>query len=180
MKMNAFVSAILIAGLAGAVNAMELKSTDIQDGQTMANAQVFNGFGCSGDNISPQLTWSDPPDGTKSYVIMAYDPDAPTGSGWWHWTAFNIPATVTSLEAGAGAADKMPAGSVLGRTDFGTSMYGGPCPPEGATPHHYIFTVYALGIDSLPLDSMAPGAMVGFYARANALGEASITALYGR
>lgn len=148
----------------------------------MSEAQVFDGFGCSGDNISPALTWSGAPAGTKSFAITAYDPDAPTGSGWWHWVVFNLPADINTLPSGAGAAsgEGMPDGAVQSRTDFGTPGYGGACPPEGDGPHRYQFKVWALDTDSLPLDASASGAMVGFYLNAHALDTATLQVTYQR
>ena len=143
---------------------------------------VFNGFGCVGANLSPALSWRHPPKGTRSFAVTAYDPDAPTGSGWWHWVVFNLPAETRELAAGAGdpAADKMPAGAVQSRTDFGKSGWGGPCPPQGDRPHRYVITVHALKVDKIDLDENAPAAMVGFMINANRLAKASITAFYGR
>lgn len=143
---------------------------------------VFNGFGCVGANLSPALSWRHPPKGTRSFAVTAYDPDAPTGSGWWHWVVFNLPAETRELAAGAGdpAADKMPAGAVQSRTDFGKSGWGGPCPPQGDRPHRYVITVHALKVDKIELDENAPAAMVGFMINANRLAKASITAFYGR
>ncbi|PDT04019.1 YbhB/YbcL family Raf kinase inhibitor-like protein [Rhizobium chutanense] len=179
-----FITAALIAasvfGATAAQAEMKLTSKDLTAGKTMADAQVFNSFGCSGKNISPELTWSGAPEGTKSFAVMAYDPDAPTGSGWWHWSVFNIPADASKIATGASGEKKLPAGAVEGHTDFGTSGYGGACPPAGDAPHHYQFTVYALSVDKLPLPDTAPGAMVGFYVRANTLGKASLEVTYGR
>ena len=158
---------------------MRLTSSDLVDGGTLPADQVFNGFGCSGANLSPALAWSGAPEGTKSFILTAYDPDAPTGSGWWHWTVANIPAGVTALAEGASPA-AMPAGAVEGRTDFGTPGFGGACPPEGAAPHRYVFTVFAMPEAALPLDANASGAMVGFYATAMALDKALLTVTYGR
>ena len=113
-----------------------LTSPDLAPGGTIGAAQVFNGFGCQGGNVSPALSWSHAPPGTQSFALLVHDPDAPTGSGWWHWVLYNIPAGTRSLPAGAGDAQKklLPPGAVQGRTDFGTSGYGGPCPPPGK-PH---------------------------------------------
>lgn len=159
-----------------------LSSPQVSNGTYVPKQQVYNGFGCTGENVSPALSWTNPPEGTQSYAVTVYDPDAPTGSGWWHWVIFNIPATVTALPAGAGAADGhlAPAGSVQSRTDFGTIGYGGPCPPVGDTPHRYRYTVYALNVPSLPLNSDAMPEMVGYYIHQHMLGSARITALYGR
>jgi len=178
-----FITSLLASSLIGITAAyaeMTVTSKDLTQGKPMANEQVFNGFGCKGKNISPQLVWSGAPADTKSFAIMAYDPDAPTGSGWWHWTVFNVPADVSEVQTGASGEGKLPAGAVEGRTDFGASGYGGACPPEGDKPHHYQFTVYALSVDKLPLDEAAPGAMVGFFVRANTLDQASIEVTYGR
>jgi Raf kinase inhibitor-like YbhB/YbcL family protein len=160
----------------------KLASTDVKAGSPMAAAQVFNGFGCNGQNISPALSWSGEPTGTKSFAVTMFDPDAPTGSGWWHWTIFNIPASVHSLPAGAGsdASKDLPAGAVQGKNDFGFSFYGGPCPPPGDHAHHYEITVYALKVPKLELDESASGAKVGFNLHANALATANIVGRYGR
>lgn len=159
-----------------------LTSPEIHPGARIADEQVFNGFGCTGGNVSPALSWHGAPKGTKSFAVTAYDPDAPTGSGWWHWVVFNLPADSTGLKKGAGdpKAGLMPAGTVQSRTDFGQAGFGGPCPPVGDKPHHYIFTVYALKVDSLPLDENSPAAMVGYYLHANMLGKAELTGRYGR
>lgn len=159
----------------------QLKSPTIAAGSTISMMHVFNSFGCTGKNISPALEWSGAPKGTKSFAISIYDPDAPTGSGWWHWVVFNIPANVTKLPANAGSpeAKLMPAGAVQSRTDFGKTGYGGPCPPAGDKPHHYNIRVFALK-ETLPLDAEASGAMVGFYIHSNVLAEAKLTATFGR
>jgi hypothetical protein len=161
--------------------AFTLTSPDIVNGKKMADAQVFNGFGCTGGNVSPALSWSNPPPGTRSFALLAYDPDAPTGSGWWHWLAYNIPADTTSLPAGAGDPKKsrMPAGTVQGRTDFGTTGYGGPCPPPGK-PHHYYFWLYALRVPKLDVPVDATAAFVGFNVKASSIGKAELMGLYGR
>jgi hypothetical protein len=161
---------------------MSVGSADVKARATIGADFVFNGFGCTGQNKSPALFWSNPPDGTKSFAVTMYDPDAPTGSGWWHWVVFNIPANVNRLATGAGgtAANLMPAGAVQSMTDFGKPGYGGPCPPQGAKAHRYIFSVYALKIDKIPLDDKASGALAGFYIHANVLAKASFTAMYGR
>ncbi|MDY0049699.1 MAG: YbhB/YbcL family Raf kinase inhibitor-like protein [Halothiobacillaceae bacterium] len=159
-----------------------VSSPQIAPNATLANEQVFKGFGCEGDNISPQLLWKNAPEGTKSFAVTAYDPDAPTGSGWWHWVVFNIPADAIGLPKGAGnpEAGLLPKTVIQSRTDFGQPGYGGPCPPVGHGPHRYQFTVHALKVDSLPLDAQAPAAMVGFYLNQNSLGKATLEGLYTR
>lgn len=160
----------------------QLSSPTIKEQGQIASEHVFSGFGCSGGNVSPALHWENAPKGTKSFAVTVYDPDAPTGSGWWHWVIFNIPATVHTLPANAGnpASGAAPEGSVQSVTDFGQPGYGGPCPPVSDKPHRYIFTVYALKVDHLPLKKDASGAMVGFYLHQNMLAKASLTAYYGR
>ncbi|PHS73007.1 MAG: YbhB/YbcL family Raf kinase inhibitor-like protein [Cycloclasticus sp.] len=157
-----------------------LSSPDI-NGQ-ITNKQVFAGYGCKGDNISPQLNWENAPEGTKSFAITMYDPDAPTGSGWWHWVIIDIPTSTNSLKSNAGNIKSAiaPKGSIQIPTDFGSAGYGGPCPPEGAGAHQYIFTIHALKVESLGLKADASPALVGFYLGPNTLAKASIVGYYGR
>jgi Raf kinase inhibitor-like YbhB/YbcL family protein len=155
-----------------------LTSRDIADNRPLTKREVFNGFGCEGANTSPELSWRNAPAGTKSFAVTVYDPDAPTGSGWWHWTVVNIPLSIKSLPSDAG--DHLPAGAVQGRTDYGHPGFGGVCPPIGDKPHHYQFTVWALKVEKLPLDDQASGALVGYMLNANVLGKATITPTYGR
>lgn len=159
-----------------------LLSPSIQEGGTLSINEVFDGFGCTGKNISPELRWHGAPKSAQSFAVTVYDPDAPTGSGWWHWVALNIPASETRLPANAG--DKggahLPAGAVQIRTDYGVPGFGGACPPAGDKPHRYIFTVYALKTPKIELPDNATAALAGFMIQANKIGEASFTALYGR
>lgn len=178
----ALAAALMVAqAQAPAAHAFTLTSPDISAGGKIADAQVFNGFGCKGGNVSPQLAWSGAPAGTRSFALLMYDPDAPTGSGWWHWVLYNIPASLTSLAAGAGDPHKnlLPAGALQGRTDFGTPGYGGPCPPPGKA-HHYHLWLYALKVDRLDVPADATAAFIGFNVRAQALGHAELTGVYGR
>jgi Raf kinase inhibitor-like YbhB/YbcL family protein len=181
--MAAFGLVVLGAGAASAAE-LTLTSPDIKDGATIAKVHVFKGFGCTGGDISPALSWSGAPAGTKSFAITMYDPDAPTGSGWWHWVVFNIPAKVTSLPEGAGNVKKhsMPKGAIQSRTDFGIDGYGGPCPPKGDKPHHYQITLFAVDVAKLPdakSASVSP-ALVGFDLHFHTLAKATLTGLYGR
>jgi len=146
----------------------------------IAVTHVYNGMGCAGQNISPALQWANPPAGTKSFAVTMYDPDAPTGSGWWHWVMYNIPASTTSLADGAGNGRNAPSGSAEGMTDFGTKGYGGPCPPVGNKPHHYHITVFALKVDKLDVPGNATSAYIGFNLNANKLATARVTGLYAR
>lgn len=159
-----------------------VSSPEIKPAGSISEEQVFNGFGCQGRNISPTLAWSGAPEGTKSFAITVFDPDAPTGSGWWHWVVFNIPADASGLVRNAGDTntDLLPAGSIQSRTDFGKPGYGGPCPPKGAKAHRYVFTVHALKVEKLPLDADAPAAMVGFYLHQNTIRKAILHSKYGR
>ena len=157
-----------------------LKISSVEKNKNMNNRFVFNSFGCNGENISPELTWSNPPKGTKSFAVTMYDPDAPTGSGWWHWTIVNIPLSAMTLQEGAGNDPaKLPPGAVQGRTDYGKAGYGGPCPPPGK-PHRYIFTVYALKVEKLEIDENSSGALVGFNVNGNMIEKASFTGSYKR
>ncbi|EGT0668306.1 TPA: YbhB/YbcL family Raf kinase inhibitor-like protein [Citrobacter werkmanii] len=162
---------------ASAASIFRLTSADIPANLQLTQKQVFKGFGCSGDNISPQLSWQNPPTDAKSFAITLFDPDAPTGSGWWHWTIVNIPAQVHTLPGGA-SMDKLPAGAVQGRNDFGYAGFGGACPPPGDKPHRYQFTVWALNTDALPIDSNASGALVGFMLNRHVISKAELTATY--
>lgn len=157
-----------------------LKTTSFDAKKPLPNKHVFNGFGCSGENVSPSLEWSGAPKDTKSFAVTVYDPDAPTGSGWWHWTVVNIPSTTMAIEEGASGSKKLPPGSVEGRTDFGFAGFGGACPPPGDKPHRYIFTVYALKTEKLDINNEASGAMVGFNLNAHSIGKATFTVKYGR
>lgn len=184
--MNALRAVALVAaGLTvfGGAQAQEkakftLASADVTPGKMLKPDQVFDGFGCTGGNRSPELKWSNAPQGTKSFVVTVYDPDAPTGSGWWHWVVYDLPANVTELPRGIGKGARLPAGAKEARTDFGKAGFGGACPPKGDKPHHYVFTVHALKVEKL--DVPAEAALIGAAARANQLGSASLTALYQR
>jgi Raf kinase inhibitor-like YbhB/YbcL family protein len=163
---------------AAAKSAFTLSSPDIKG--AVATAQQMNGFGCTGGNVSPHLVWTGAPAGTKSFVLTVYDPDAPTGSGFWHWIVANIPATATEIANGASKTAKMPAGALETRTDMGAPGYVGPCPPAGAGAHRYVFTLYALKVDKLEVTADASGAYVGFNTRANAIGTATFTVRMSR
>ena len=157
-----------------------ISAPDLSSRGRIALTHVYNGMGCTGQNISPALEWTNPPAGTKSFAVTAYDPDAPTGSGWWHWVMYNIPANATGLPAGAGTGRNAPRGSAQGNTDFGSKGYGGPCPPVGDPPHHYHFKVFALKVDKLDVPGNATAAMIGYNLNANKLATAEIVSLYGR
>lgn len=161
-------------------NTFTLSSTDI--GGQAEKAQEFNGFGCTGKNESPQLSWKNAPKGTKSFAITMYDPDAPTGSGWWHWIVFDIPTNINELVTNAGNINLnlMPKGAIQSMTNYGAKGYGGPCPPKGHGIHQYIITVYALKTDKLGLNADTNPAVVGYYLWNNTLAKASIITYYKR
>jgi Raf kinase inhibitor-like YbhB/YbcL family protein len=173
----------LLSASAADAQSMTLTSADLKEGATISNEQVLKGPGCNGGNLSPALSWSGAPAGTKSFAVSIYDPDAPTGSGWWHWMVFNIPPGTTSLPKGAGDVKKklMPKGAIQSRNDFGAYGYGGPCPPAGDKPHHYQITVVAVDVDKLPdAKHDAASALVSSDLRSHTLAKATLTGLYGR
>lgn len=158
-------------------HAIKVASSSFSDGDTIGMDFVFNG--CGGSNQSPQLSWSGAPAGTSSFAITCFDPDAPTGSGYWHWLAFDIPASVSKLDAGAGTG-RAPAGGKSATCDYGISSYGGPCPPQGDAPHHYIFTVYALDVPSLShATEKTSGATLIFMMRGHVLAAGTLTGTFG-
>jgi Raf kinase inhibitor-like YbhB/YbcL family protein len=155
-------------GLPSGIRHFSLTSTDIRQGRPIP--QQF--WGCSDPGVSPELAWSGAPEGTRSYAVMVFDPDAPTGSGFWHWIAWDIPAGTTSLPTGA----TLPSGAVNGINDGGGVGYTGPCPPAGDITHHYQFTVVALDVPSLQQPADTHAAAVGFVIGGHAIGSASLTA----
>ena len=174
MTRNVFFAAAMATTLAASAMAdgFTLTSPDIAEGQQLSSDFVFQGFGCEGGNTAPTLEWSGAPEGTESFAVTVYDPDAPTGSGWWHWFAFNIPADVTSLPGG---------GDVSGvqlTNDYGAEGFGGACPPPGEV-HRYQFTVHALGT-TLEIGNSVSNALAGFMVNANSLASSTITAVYNR
>jgi Raf kinase inhibitor-like YbhB/YbcL family protein len=170
---------LVLAAPAFAAGKLTVKSKDFKPNGTMPMKSVFNSFGCTGQNVSPDLAWSGAPKGTKSFVVTVYDPDAPTGSGWWHWVVYDIPASTTSLPEGAGGGTGLPEGAKQGKTDFGSPGYGGACPPPGK-PHRYIVTVHALKVDKLDVPADASAALIGFMTHMNELAKGSLTVKYGR
>lgn len=149
------------------VPSFTLESDDVTDGQPLDAKFAHTSVG--GENVSPHLRWSGFPDETEAFLVTCYDPDAPTGSGFWHWVLFNLPASTTELAQGAAAPD----GAGEARNDFGESGYDGPAPPAGDRPHRYVFAVHALGA-KLDVDGSATPAYVGFNATFNVLARATL------
>jgi Raf kinase inhibitor-like YbhB/YbcL family protein len=177
---TAAVLAIAATGVQAA--GFKLESPEVKANATMDKKFEANVFGCNGENKSPALKWSGAPKDAKSYAVTVYDPDAPTGSGWWHWSVINIPAGTTELKADAGNASNanLPQGARQVRIDYGTAAWGGACPPPGDKPHRYVFTVHALKTDKLDIPADATAALAGFMINANSVGKATFTAKYGR
>lgn len=159
-----------------------LTSPDIRDGSSIDARFEFDGHGCSGENRSPVLRWTHPPEGTQSFAVTCYDPDAPTGSGFWHWYVIDLPAGTAELAADAGAQGgaNLPRGARHIRNDYGQYAWGGMCPPPGDKPHRYVFTVHALSVSRIDVPDDAPAALAGFNVNAHTLAKASFTATYGR
>lgn len=171
---------LLLSASLFAQKTFTLSSKDV--GGEATKTEEFNGFGCTGKNQSPQLSWINAPEGTKSFAITMYDPDAPTGSGFWHWVVFDIPANVTQLVTDAGniSSNLMPKGAIQSVTSYGVAGYGGPCPPEGHGLHQYIITVHALKTDKLGLDTETNPVLIGYNLWMNTIAKASIVFYYQR
>lgn len=183
-----YMKIVVLGTLLAASNALLAQnfvasSPDIANGQAIPQKFAFKGFGCTGNNISPSITWNNPPVGTKSFAVTVHDPDAQTGgAGFWHWVVINVPASARSIEQGTGNASShsLPEGAQQIATDFGTPGWGGPCPPTNEPAHRYNFTVYALKVDKLSLPGNATASFAGFMINMNAIGKASFSAQYGR
>ena len=191
------IIATLGCGAAAVAQASDftLSSPDLASG-TFSSKFILNAFGCTGGNVSPELKWQNAPAGTKGFALQVLDLDAPTGSGFWHWAVYNIPASATSLAQGAGnAAASLPAPAFGGNTDFldtgatgGNGNYAGPCPPTGDKPHRYQFTLYAYGVPDVQAAGGIPrtgsAALYGFILNKGIgkqlLGKTSFTATFGR
>jgi Raf kinase inhibitor-like YbhB/YbcL family protein len=162
---------------------LTLSTRDIGENGVVQYAQVSNTFGGTGGNQSPRLAWKHAPAAAKSFVVTMYDPDAHTGSGFWHWNVLDLPASTKHLDSHAGAAGNvgLPAGALQGYTDYSTSAYGGPCPPVGDKPYHYIFMLYALSIPDVTavVGPNPGGSLLGFVTLATATAKTSFTAIYG-
>lgn len=163
----------------GGAGAFELRSPDIADGGAIDRKFVY--VDCGGENLSPELAWSDPPAGAKSFAVVVHDPDAPKAGGFWHWIVANIPASARGLPQGAGARDgkTLPSGARQFENDFGDRSFDGPCPPPGK-PHRYQFTVHALGVETLAAPASGAASAVSSLIAKETIGKASLAARYGR
>ena len=167
-----------------AVPSFTVESSDVADGQQMSNAQVFDGFGMTGDNISPNLRWHGFPTGTQGFAVTCFDPDAPTGSGFWHLVLLDVPASVTELATGAVSGDLsgLPAGAFCVRNDYRVKAFGGAAPPQGDPAHRYVFAVHALDLPRLAaegVDSDVSPAVAGFNLRFHTIARGMIIPVYG-
>lgn len=181
MQRIIFAAVLAAAGLVQAAE-FTLVSPEIKADAVIPKRFEFKGFGCAGDNKSPVVRWSGAPPEAKSFAVTVYDPDAPSGSGWWHWSVVNIPASVTELASNSGdvGGAGLPKGAVQLRTDYGAAAWGGMCPPQGDKPHRYVFTVYAMKTEKVVVPAAATGASMEPLLAAGAMGKASFTAKYGR
>ena len=183
MRKWALAGAALLVGAAGAfAEPLTLTCPDLAPGARVGASQIGDRFGCAGGNRSPALIWSGAPAGAKSFAMSLFDPDAPTGAGFWHWVIFDIPASATSLPAGAGDPNSAlaPPGAVAGRNDAGAIGYFGPCPPEGDKPHRYRFELEALDVAKLGLDAGAAAASVAERVRRHLLAKATLIGIWSR
>jgi Raf kinase inhibitor-like YbhB/YbcL family protein len=164
------------------VPSFSVVSSDIAEGQTLPMPQVSGIFGAGGQDVSPQLSWSGFPPETKSFVVSCYDPDAPTGSGFWHWAVLDIDAEVTELPTDAGSQDgsKLPGGTVVVNNDAGLAGYLGAAPPEGHGPHRYLFAVHALSEAQVGVDNSVSNAIAGFNMFGKVIARGVLTAVYER
>ncbi|MGH3450068.1 MAG: YbhB/YbcL family Raf kinase inhibitor-like protein [Haloechinothrix sp.] len=162
------------------VPSFTLSSNDIADGETMDTPFLSGIMGAGGEDRSPHLAWEGFPAETKSFAVTCFDPDAPTGSGFWHWAVFNIPPTTTELPSGAGDASGsgLPAGAVTLKSEPGAKQYIGAAPPPGHGPHRYFFVVHALSAESLDVDEDATPAVLGFTMFGTTLARAGLTPVY--
>ncbi len=163
------------------VGSLTVVSDQVTTGEVIPVSCQNNAVDIGGENLSPHLEWTGQPAGTKSFAITCYDPDAPTGSGFWHWLVINIPAGVTSVPLGAGVDDSsLPGNAVHRRNDLGSYAYDGAAPPPGATPHRYIFAVHALDVENLDVPPEASASVVGFNLTGHTLARGLVVPVFGR
>lgn len=179
MKKSLFVASLAtflaLQSAAKAENKFSIFSNDFKNGSNLVKTNEFNGFGCNGKNIAPKIKLKDVPSETKSLAFTIYDPDAPTGSGWWHFVAYNIPAKEKSIYA-----NRLPKGAMANTNDSGSKDFMGPCPPVGHGKHHYHFNVYALDTEKLEIPANATAAFVGYMINQHKIASATIVGIYER
>jgi len=176
------VSVVVLVVAPAAMARLGLRVLGLQPGDRFGADQVYNGFGCTGRNLSPALRISNVPAQAKSLAITIHDPNAATQSGWWHWLVYDLPVGTTRLAEGAGAArgGGLPAGALQGPNDFGARAYGGVCPPAGDRPHHYQVTVWALKERRLGAPTTASAALIDYLVEANAIAHRTVVVRYSR
>jgi Raf kinase inhibitor-like YbhB/YbcL family protein len=181
-KLLCLCAGLVVLGIASPAWSFEISSPAVGADKKIPLKFTANGFGCHGQNISLPLVWTGVPAGAKSLTLTIFDPDAPTGSGFWHWLVVNLPASTRKLAANAGVKGnaRLPRGTVQARNDAGTAAYFGPCPPKGDKPHRYVITIYAVKVPKLSVGPGTSGAVVGFMLHFNAIAKASVTYTYGR
>jgi Raf kinase inhibitor-like YbhB/YbcL family protein len=163
------------------VGSFTVTSSDITDGQPQDAKHAYDGAADKAENVSPQLSWTGFPDGSRSFVVTCYDPDAPTPSGFWHWVLVDVPAGTTSLDTDAGAAGAaLPGHAFHVRNDWGSKDYGGAYPPDGDRPHRYYYVVHAVDVESLGVDDEASAAAVSFNLAFHTLARAQLVATFQR
>ncbi len=164
------------------VPGFSLTSTDTADGAMLATPQVSGIFGAGGEDVSPQLRWAGFPSETQSFVVSCFDPDAPTGSGFWHWQVLDIPVSVTELATNAGSADGalLPPEAVVIANDAGLPGYLGAAPPPGHGPHRYVFAVHAMAVPSVGVDDSVSNAVAGFNMFTKVLARATMVPVFER
>ncbi len=164
------------------VPSFQVSSTDIGEGEFLPKPHLSGVMGAGGEDVSPHLTWQGFPPETRSFAVTCYDPDAPTGAGFWHWAVYNIPADVTEVPTGAGTPDgpELPGGAKTLPNDGGLAQYIGAGPPEGHGPHRYFFAVHALDVESLDLPDNATPAFLGFNMFGHTLARGILQAVYER
>lgn len=177
MRFLIAITALVLAGTATAE--MKLVLPDLPEGKKFPQTHVYDGFGCTGENRSPAVKFLNVPVEAKSLALTMYDPDAPTGSGWWHWVVFNIPAGTEGLPEGV-TEESLPGQAQMGETDYLTDGYGGPCPPAKDKPHKYVFELFALDVETLDVPKEASPAMIGFMLRQHAIERAKTVRRHGR
>jgi len=170
-----FIGGVLMSNAIDKVSIFTLTSDELKNNSVLPNAQVYNGYGCKGENVSPQLSWNNAPDNTKSFALICHDPDAPRPNGWYHWLVVNIPKNITTIKK-AGKIE----GATETLTDFNTIGYGGACPPVGHGKHRYNFTIYALDVEKLDVKSNTKPKDVEYEVLKHTIAKSTITGLYER